>query len=394
MTDGDKTAHERSRSASIVSGLTLLFVASLICFGLGEVVVRLLFKQSVVLFPRYHAEAHYGPFTLRHLEPSTRFWHTSPDGSWEFRTNAQGFRDDEDWSVEKPPEQIRVLVLGDSATEGFEARQEQTFSAVMERALRRRGFDAKVLNTGISGFSTAEELAYLENEGIRYAPDAVVLGFFANDFEDNLKAGLFTLKDGSLVQEKTEHIPGVRALAVINAIPGLSWLSQNSYLYSLVLNTVWEAAKRRILQQSRAQFATEYAVPQGEPSGGLETGLTLKLLERMHAFCRSRGIPLIVVDVPHPKHLFLDPSVPQREVMAFRSSVPDELTDEFRRHSDAYLPSVELLAPWAGVAEIHVKHGQRHISELTHLVLGTAAAHAVAAHLAAPPTGAARGSDP
>ena len=394
MPDGDKTALERSRSASIASGLTLLFVASLTCFGLGEVAVRLLFKQSVVLFPRYHAEAHYGPFTLRHLEPSTRFWHTSPDGSWEFRTNAQGFRDDEDWSAEKPSEQIRVLVLGDSQTEGFEVRQEQTFSAVMERALRRRGFDAKVLNTGISGFSTAEELAYLENEGIRYAPDAVVLGFFANDFEDNLKAGLFTLKDGSLVQEKTEHIPGVRALAAINAIPGSSWLSQNSYLYSLVLNTIWEAAKRRILQQSRAQLATEYAVPQGEPSGGPETRLTLKLLERMHAFCRYRGIPLIVVDVPYPKHLFLDPSAPPSEVMAFLSSVPDELRDEFRRHSDAYLASSELLAPWAGIAEIHAKHGQRHISELTHLVLGTAAADAVAARLAAPPTGAARGSDP
>jgi len=60
----------------------------------------------------------------------------------------------------------------------------------MERALRRRGFDRRVLNTGISSLSTAEELASLENEGIRDAPDAVMFGFFAIDFEDNLKEGL------------------------------------------------------------------------------------------------------------------------------------------------------------------------------------------------------------
>ena len=52
---------------------------------------------------------------------------------------------------------------------------------------------------------------FSKNEGFKYHPDVVVLGFFANDFEDNLKAGLFELDDQSrLVELKHEHIPGVR----------------------------------------------------------------------------------------------------------------------------------------------------------------------------------------
>jgi len=375
-----KDSQPRSQP-SIASGIVVAILASAICFGLGELVVRALWKDSIVLFPRYHTAAQYGPVALRRLQPNTVFWHTSVDGSWQFRTNAQGFRDDEDWSIEKPAGQIRVLVLGDSNTQGFEVRQEQTYSAVMQRALRRRGLDAKVMNSGVSGFGTAEELAFLENEGIRFAPDAVVLGFFGNDFEDNVKAGLFALHGGALTQQKDSHLPGVGVLRVINAIPGVSWLSENSYLYALALNTTWEAAKTFLLERSKAELATEYAVPQGEPKAGGDFQLALRLIERMSEFCRSRGIPLIVIDVPLPEHLFPDASTPPSELLAFRSSVPDELVDGFRRASDVYLASGTLLGPWAGVAEIHVPHGYRHIGEFTHLVLGMAAADAVAAAL-------------
>ena len=95
-------------------------------------------KEKIVLFPRYHSDANYGEFTLRRLRPNTTFWHTSIDGNWKFVTNAQGFRDERDFSYAKPPGRLRVLTLGDSHTEGFEVRQTQTYSAVMERFLRAK----------------------------------------------------------------------------------------------------------------------------------------------------------------------------------------------------------------------------------------------------------------
>ena len=122
----------------------------------------------------------------------------------------QGLRDARDFPYAKPAGTLRVLALGDSHTQGYEVRQEATYAAVLERYLKGKGRKAEVLNAGVSGYSTAEAAAYLENEGHRYQPDVVVLGFYANDFEDNLKAGLFGLEGGKLVERKRSHIPGVR----------------------------------------------------------------------------------------------------------------------------------------------------------------------------------------
>lgn len=95
-------------------------------------------------------------------------------------------------------------------------RQESTFSAVLERFLNHHKMSAGAINAGVSGFSISEALVFLENEGYKYSPDVAVLGFYANDFQDNLKAGLFSLDNqGRLTEEKYEHIPGVRIQNVI-----------------------------------------------------------------------------------------------------------------------------------------------------------------------------------
>jgi hypothetical protein len=171
------------------TNIAILVLVVLAMIGVGEIVARQALG-NLVLFPRYLTDASYGEFVLRRLRPNSEFWHTSPDGSWKFVTNAQGFRDFEDYEYRKTAGVLRILSLGDSHTQGFEVRQERTFSEVIERHLESKGVNAQVLNTGISGFSTAEELAFLENEGIRYEPDIVVLAFFGNDLADNIKSGL------------------------------------------------------------------------------------------------------------------------------------------------------------------------------------------------------------
>ncbi len=234
----------RATINKVAVNVAVVFVFSLVSFALAEIVTRAVFRDEIQLFARHHTDARYGEFTLRRIAPDKVFWHTSADGSWRFETNAQGFRNREDFEYEKDEGVIRVLALGDSHTQGYEVRQDFTYSAVIEKFLRAHGFEAQVLNSGVSGFSTAEELVFLENEGIRYEPDFVVLGFFANDFEDNLKAGLFRLhEDGTLSVEKTEHVPGVGIQKLIDALPMMQWLGENSYFYSLLFNTVWEYFK-------------------------------------------------------------------------------------------------------------------------------------------------------
>lgn len=335
----------------------LLIFGALSCVS-GEIGVRLLYADSVVLFPRYHTGAWYGDYHLRRLRPKSRFLHTSPDGQWEFRTNGQGFRDAREYTHEKRPGLFRVLVLGDSHTEGFECRQDHTYSQVLEGALKRSGLDAEAMNAGISGFSTAEELAFLEAEGLEYRPDAVVLGFFGNDFEDNLKAGLFAVDGDRLVVESREHVPGVRVLDTLNAFPPLRWASEHSFLYSVFMNTAWERAKALLLSDARSGLQTEFAIPTEAVSNYGEV-LTIKLLQRMYELCKEKGILFVLVDLPT-----VDPE------RVFRSSIPANLVDQVRAASDVFVSSEELLGPHRGISEIHVPRGQQHISEFTHSMIG------------------------
>ena len=338
-------------------GNLLLVLASLAITGLcGELVVRLAFKQQTVLYPRYHTDYKYGDYTLRGIRPNSEFWHTSVDGSWRFVTNNRGLRDTRNFGYDKPPGTLRVLSLGDSHTQGYEVRQDATFSAVLERYLDSHGVKSQVLNAGVSGFSTAEELAYLIGEGYKYKPDVVVVGFYANDFDDNLKAGLFALDDkGRVVEKSYSHLPGVRIQNVIYAIPGVRWLSENSYFYSLAFNGVWAFFKARLTKE--AKF--EKSVAAAGDSTKYEVDLTVALLERMSRFCSERKIRLILVDIPSMP-------APHR----FESSIPERMRAQLAAAGIEVLDSRALLGGLDGAAEFHVPHGHNHISELTHALIG------------------------
>ena len=345
----------------MIKNLLVLAVSSVVTLAAGEVAVRVLLKDQTVMFPRYHTDYQYGRYTLRGVRPNAEFRHASVDGSWTFVTNSRGFRDRREFDYAKPAGTLRVLSLGDSHTQGYEVRQQATFSAVLERALARRGLRAEVLNAGVSGYSTAEALAFLENEGYRFQPDVVVLGFYANDFEDNLKAGLFSLEDGRLVERRFEHLPGVKLQNLIYAVPGVQWLGENSYLYSLAFNGVWSLFKTALA--SKAGGALEYAVATQEAAGARESALAAALVERMRAFCESRGMRLIVVDIPRV-------GAEGRGL----ASLPAGLLPGVE-----VVTSDELLGDFNGVAEVHVAHGHRHISEFTHALIGTELARRIAA---------------
>ena len=76
----------------LLANLLVVAVSLLVAFGIGEVVVRALYGDDMVLYPRYHTDYRYGDYTLRGTRPSSTFRHTSVDGSWLFTTNSAGMR--------------------------------------------------------------------------------------------------------------------------------------------------------------------------------------------------------------------------------------------------------------------------------------------------------------
>lgn len=365
-------SHEPRRQSRLKGwqgNFLLMLGAFLLAAVGGEIMVRWIRGDRMVLFPRYHSKAVYGDYVLRRLRPNTVFWHRSIDGVWRFATNAQGFRNDRDIPYAKTPGRLRVLAVGDSQTEGFEVRQEFTYSAVIERWLNSHGASAEVVNAGVSGYGTAEALAFLENEGIKYRPDVVVYAFYANDFDDNVRAGLYAVDRGSLVITSKIYVPAVRILDVLNSIPPMRWLSEHSYLYSLAFNSIWDWFKAASIKRARTDLSNEqeYATPLHGPNE-YQISLMTALLSRMSQFCRTHGILFVVIDVP--VHL-------NKGVGDFSSSIPQSVLGVFRDAADTLLLSDDVLGPYRGITDIHVEHGQNHITEFTHLMFGVRAAQAI-----------------
>ena len=76
------------------------------------------------------------------------------------------------------------MAIGDSFTFGWKEPLENTYPKILERSLNRgRNRKYEVINAGISGYNTEQEYEFLRNEGIKYNPDLVILGFTQNDAE-------------------------------------------------------------------------------------------------------------------------------------------------------------------------------------------------------------------
>jgi lysophospholipase L1-like esterase len=100
----------------------------------------------------------------------------------QFDTNSKGLRDRE-FSYEKPPGRLRIMMLGDSFTVGWGAKFDETFPKRIERMYADRGIQAEAINTGVGNYNTIQEVEYYLREGYKYNPDIVVLNFTFNDAE-------------------------------------------------------------------------------------------------------------------------------------------------------------------------------------------------------------------
>jgi hypothetical protein len=139
------------------------------------------------LFPRDSLET-YDPWSYYRHKVSKRVhvgWPEHPAGSWTWATNSIGLREDREIGVTPP--NLRVIVTGDSHTDGL-CENSESFPHVAEADLTRRqdGRRIEVLNAANGGFSFYNYLGVLARF-VGYSPDAFVVAVYAgNDFVDLL----------------------------------------------------------------------------------------------------------------------------------------------------------------------------------------------------------------
>jgi lysophospholipase L1-like esterase len=104
--------------------------------------------------------------------------------------NSYGFSD-RDWPLEREEGEVRILCLGGSTTEsGNTMGQAGSYPRLLEAELERRtGRRHRVMNAGISGWTTAEMLASWFLLLRDFAPDVLVLHEGVNDLHARFQAG-------------------------------------------------------------------------------------------------------------------------------------------------------------------------------------------------------------
>jgi hypothetical protein len=119
------------------------------------------------------------------LRANSGFTVTGPEFTVDYRTNAQGLRDEVEHALPKPEGTTRILVLGDSFAYGAGNAYDQSWPTLFERRLLADGYPVEVVKAGVPGFDTRSEALYLEQIFSNYDPDIVLLTFLPNDLFTN-----------------------------------------------------------------------------------------------------------------------------------------------------------------------------------------------------------------
>lgn len=171
------------RGKQLVLKLALLLIPAMVILGLGELGLR-------VLRPLDHGSSH------EHRIPHpVRGWSLEPGASYVNQVGAMrvpvqytrsGWRDIEH-NLPKPDDEQRIVILGDSFMEGYSVALHQLLSRLLEDRLHAREVPVRVVNLGVGGYGTLQELLAFREAGTQHEPTLVLLGFYENDLQNNLR---------------------------------------------------------------------------------------------------------------------------------------------------------------------------------------------------------------
>ncbi len=318
------------------------------------------------------------------------------------RINSDGLRDREH-ERRKPARALRIVVLGDSYAEAFQVPMEQTFWWVLQAELSRdpqlEGRQLEVINFGVGGYGTAQELMTLRHRAWNYSPDLVLLAFLTgNDVRNN-----------SRILNRDDRMPYFvhQGKALVLDDTFLDWYRSRqgplAHLYYAILEhsnllQVFKAARFTLERMEWMHERRGLAQSAGLGEVGLDVvvyvepkdttwkeawSVTEDLLTTMNREVRGKGATFMVVTLSNGDQV--DPDVEWRHGLEKQLEVPDLFYPERRirslgeREGFSVLNLAPVLQNYAEESG-HYLHGFRH-----HLGTGhwNAEGHHLAGHLIA-----------
>jgi hypothetical protein len=285
---------------------------------LGSVVFALLVGEGIIRMvqPQELGNWAYTRDGLTvHLPNMTQF---SSKFGHEITTNSAGMRDREH-DLTKATGVYRILVLGDSFMEAHQVKFEDAFATVFERRLTEAARrPVEVINAGVSGWGTDDELTYFVREGIKYRPDLVLVAMtLHNDVSDNLREDYHEFKNGRLEQRPVTLMPwGSFAVLQIK-----EWMASHSHLYRVAL-----AARRANLVSTEGRDLQSHVAGllRRTPDDRIRAGweMTTQLLQELKQAASTIKAPVVVMLLPLSMQVYPEDA---RDFLASNSLTPADI---------------------------------------------------------------------
>ena len=247
----------------------------------------------------------YGRFHVLNVD----VWVKTDEFASQVTINSLGLRGPER-PYQKPDDTRRVLVLGDSFTEAAQVSERDGVVSQLEQRLNAGSTSrCEVLNGGVGGWGTGQQLLFLQTEGLQYQPDlVVVLLYLGNDIFDNswelqgrpssVKEPYFTFRDDGAFSPMP-----FRNRPPDDVSPVVRQLREHVMLWNVfetgVLQKLTESQADTDLRANRFNL-NKMLVHSVKPSERLDDAwrITLTLLQRIRETDDARGIKTAIVVAP------------------------------------------------------------------------------------------------
>lgn len=283
--------------------------------------------------------------------------------------NQQGVRapaSEHNYTIPKPPGTFRVIALGDSIVASPGVPWKETFVAQLEAELQPMVAHStvEVINAGTDDYSTEQERIWLQEKGLAFEPDLVILHVYLND-------------------SRSFSMPSPRTAQLTN------FLAQHSALYALVRNV-------QIANQiTREDFRFRYKEALEAGAWQRDTAVLTRLIQmadrdwglawydqaqrtiednvlQIQQLTAKRNIPLLIVLFPVNVQLYAEVETP------LGLTTPQQ---EFALFADQHdLPLLDLLPVLRAVPNEDLFFDQVHIKPVGHAPIARAIAQALQSH--------------
>lgn len=159
----------------IISGLAILLTLAAVEIGLRVTAEK---RVEPVACRKPDVVLHHSFVANSECRFKTKEWDVK------YQINSHGLRDNEH-EYAKPAGVYRVLMVGDSFTEGYGVAIEDTFGKLLEGYVAQTvNPKFELINAGIASWSPTPAYVYLDQFGLKYQPDLVMLNLTISDFSD------------------------------------------------------------------------------------------------------------------------------------------------------------------------------------------------------------------